>query len=156
MIELYEEKYQNEETEELVEETLMTNRIFARVDSQSVVTHIFSDAFEQPTEQDICIDSVNIDRHGANAYQVYDENGIANYEIVNGKLMLRDKSVDIRQIQIDSYPSLVESKIRLRYSISDELAILRQRNNKPEEYEEYDAYCELCKMEARNELKIGG
>ena len=135
-------------------EDIIYNKIYARVNDNSIVTRIFSEAFEQPTEQDICIDEVNTDRHGANVYQVYDENGIANYEIVNGNLIERDKTDELRQMRIDSYPSLVESKIRRRYSMSDELAILRQRDDKPEEFVEYNAYCEQCKAEAKKELNI--
>lgn len=130
------------------------NKIYARVNKQSVVTQIFSEAFEEPTEQDICIDETNTDRHGANAYQVYDEQGIANYEIRNGALVERDKTADLRAIGITSYPSLVDRKIRARYTVSDELAILRQRDTKPEEYAEYNAFCERCKLEAKTELKI--
>lgn len=52
------------------------------------------------------------------------------------------------------YPILVEQKIRRRYSVSAELAILRQRDEKPSEYSEYFAYCEACKAEAREELGI--
>ena len=48
-----------------------------------------------------------------------------------------------------SYEELVASKIRERYSINDELAILRQRDTKPQEYADYFAYCEQCKAEAR-------
>ncbi len=70
------------------------NRIYARTNLQGIVTHIFSEAFEQPQWGDICIDETNTDRHGANKYQVYDENGIANYGILNGKLVIRDKTVD--------------------------------------------------------------
>lgn len=77
------------------------NKIYARVNNNSVVTHIFSEAFEQPTEQDICIDETNTDRHGANAYKAYDENGIANYEIESGKLVEHDKSLDFIARQIE-------------------------------------------------------
>lgn len=130
------------------------NKIYARVNEQSIVTQIFSEAFEEPIEQDLCIDETNTDRHGANAYQVYDEHGIANYEIRNGALVERDKTADLRAIEIASYPSLVDRKIRTRYTVSDELAILRQRDSKPEEYAEYNAFCEACKAEAKTELNI--
>lgn len=53
-----------------------------------------------------------------------------------------------------SYDELVDSKIRARYTISQEFAILRQRDIKPEEFAEYNAYCEQCKAEARAELGI--
>lgn len=39
----------------------------------------------------------------------------------------------------------VNIEIRKKYSISEEFAILRQRDEKPEEYAEYFAYCEQCK-----------
>lgn len=50
------------------------------------------------------------------------------------------------------YEQAVESKLRARYSINEELAVLRQRDSKPQEFEEYNAYAEQCKIEARAEL----
>lgn len=50
------------------------------------------------------------------------------------------------------YPRLVTEKIRERYTIDEELAILRQRDEKPEEFAEYNAYAEQCKREAREAL----
>lgn len=44
-----------------------------------------------------------------------------------------------------NYAEAVNNKIRERYSISDEFAILRQKDEKPEEYAAYFAYCEECK-----------
>ena len=132
------------------------NKIYARVNANGIVIDIFSEAFKAPNENDVCINSTNTDRHGAQRYQVYDENGIANYAIVNGVLVKRDKSAELAKIKTTiDYPQLVENKIRTKYSVSAELAILRQRNSKPEEFAEYNAFCELCKAEAKNELNIG-
>lgn len=39
--------------------------------------------------------------------------------------------------------------IRQRYSLSEELAVLRQRDTKPAEYSEYFAYAEECKAKAK-------
>ena len=39
----------------------------------------------------------------------------------------------------------IEKLIRRRYSMSDELAILRQRDEKPEEFAAYHDYAEECK-----------
>lgn len=39
----------------------------------------------------------------------------------------------------------IENLIRLRYSMSDELAVLRQRDEKPEEFAAYHDYAEECK-----------
>ena len=50
--------------------------------------------------------------------------------------------------------SKVEILIRQRYSISAEFAILRQRDTKPEEFAEYNAYAEECKIEAKEILGI--
>ena len=50
------------------------------------------------------------------------------------------------------YGKLVTDKIRLRYSLSEELAILRQRDEKPEEFAAYNAYAEQCKAEAKAEM----
>ena len=47
------------------------------------------------------------------------------------------------------YGSLVEKKIRKCYSLSAELAILRQRDTKPEEFAAYNEYVEQCKAEIK-------
>ncbi len=52
------------------------------------------------------------------------------------------------------YPTLVVEKIREKYSIDEELAILRQRYEKPEEFSVYNAYAEQCKREAKIELGL--
>ena len=133
------------------------NKIYARVNANGIVVDIFSEAFKTPTENDVCINATNTDRHGAQRYQVYDENGIANYAIANGVLVIRDKTAELSRIKNTiEYPQLVENKIRKKYSVSAELAILRQRDTKPEEFAEYNAFCELCKVEAKTELNIKG
>jgi hypothetical protein len=43
------------------------------------------------------------------------------------------------------YDSAVNAEIRKRYTVSQEFAILRQRDEKPDEYAAYYAYCEECK-----------
>lgn len=52
------------------------------------------------------------------------------------------------------YENLVVKKIREKYSINEELAILRQRDEKPSEFAEYHAYVEECKIAAKEELEI--
>lgn len=44
-----------------------------------------------------------------------------------------------------SYEEAVVNEIRKKYDINAELAILRQQEEKPQEYAEYYAYCEECK-----------
>ena len=51
---------------------------------------------------------------------------------------------------------LITELISRRYSIADELAIHRQKEEKPEEYHEYYVYAEECKATAKaliNEVK---
>lgn len=47
------------------------------------------------------------------------------------------------------YEQLVEQLIRERYTISQELALLRQRDAKPEEWQVYYDFAEGCKTKAR-------
>ena len=47
------------------------------------------------------------------------------------------------------YEQRVVSRIRAVYSVDDELAILRQRESKPEEFAEYFAFAEKIKAEER-------
>lgn len=49
-----------------------------------------------------------------------------------------------------TYEQKVAKLIRKKYSINDEFAILRQRDTKPEEFAEYNAYCEECKTKVKN------
>ena len=50
------------------------------------------------------------------------------------------------------YANLVSKLIRERYSVDDEMAILRQKETKPEEWKDYNSYCEDCKAKARKEI----
>lgn len=53
------------------------------------------------------------------------------------------------QVEELSYEELVNDFIRERYSASDEFAVIRQKDEKPEEFEAYYSYCEECKLRAR-------
>lgn len=48
-----------------------------------------------------------------------------------------------------TYEEKVEQLIRAKYSVSDELAILRQRDSKVEEFQAYYEFCEECKVKAK-------
>lgn len=49
----------------------------------------------------------------------------------------------------ESYNERVNALIRQRYSLSEELSILRQRDSKPAEFSEYYAFAEACKAKAK-------
>lgn len=54
--------------------------------------------------------------------------------------------------QLKRYEERVEQLIRKKYTISQELAILRQRDSKPIEFANYNAYAEQCKGQAKAEI----
>jgi hypothetical protein len=47
-----------------------------------------------------------------------------------------------------SYDQLVSDLIRAKYTVDQELAINRQRDTKPEEFQAYFDFCEKCKQKA--------
>lgn len=52
------------------------------------------------------------------------------------------------------YPKLVAELISRKYEPEDELALLRQKDDKPEEFAAYYSYAEACKREARDILGL--
>ena len=52
------------------------------------------------------------------------------------------------------YDEAVNAKIRERYTESQEFAILRQRDEKPDEYASYYAYCEECKAFVKEKKNV--
>ena len=50
------------------------------------------------------------------------------------------------------YGARVNRLLRERYSLSEELSILRQRDEKPEEFAVYNSFAEECKVLAKLEV----
>ena len=50
------------------------------------------------------------------------------------------------------YENKIVSLIRKKYNINQELAILRQRDTKPQEFAEYNEYVEQCKRQVKISL----
>lgn len=48
------------------------------------------------------------------------------------------------------YENKIVTLIRQKYNVNQELAILRQRDTKPEEFAEYHEYVEQCKAQVKN------
>jgi hypothetical protein len=70
---------------------------------------------------------------------------------INGKYYPSTIEVEDTPIVDDrTYEEKVVAYIRERYTIDQEFAILRQRDTKPEEFAEYDRYCEECKARAKH------
>ena len=51
------------------------------------------------------------------------------------------------------YENEVINRIRKKYSINQELAILRQRDTKPTEFADYNAFVEKCKAEVKAQFR---
>ena len=49
----------------------------------------------------------------------------------------------------EQYGDYVAMEIHKCYSVDDEIAIIRQKDEKPEEYATYYAYCEACKAKVK-------
>ena len=68
----------------------------------------------------------------------------------NGKY--RDMTAEEKAVsenEVLSYEERVVNRIRAIYSVDDELAMLRQRDTKPEEFAEYNRIVEAIKAEER-------
>ena len=52
----------------------------------------------------------------------------------------------------EAYQLRVGELVRSRYSVNDEMALLRQREEKVEEFAEYNAFAEECKVQAHREV----
>lgn len=52
----------------------------------------------------------------------------------------------------EEYENKIVALIRKKYNVNQEFAILRQRDAKPLEYQEYYDYVEQCKEQVKNEL----
>lgn len=67
------------------------------------------------------------------------------------KLARKNKAVNPKSWK-RFYEAEIIRRIRKRYTVNQEFAILRQRDTKPEEWEAYNAYCEECKAEAKKKI----
>ena len=74
----------------------------------------------------------------------------------------QEKFSDFEELSIDDYikenydrySELVEGYIRKKYSLNEELALQRQRDTKPKEFQEYFDYCEECKTQAKHDIGL--
>lgn len=76
------------------------------------------------------------------------ESGRASAESERAEAEATEDGMETSTVPMD-YGETVNGLIRRKYTLSEELAILRQRDTKAEEFEAYNAYAESCKEEAR-------
>lgn len=75
-------------------------------------------------------------------------------KLENGVVITRDMTPEEiaemhNNAQLVPYKQRVVNRIRAVYSMDDEIAIIRQRDTKPEEFEEYNRFVEEIKMEEK-------
>ena len=84
-------------------------------------------------------------------------NGIShfNYNIVEKEATEEmDKSYNYDQLIVENpvnYGKIVAALINEKYSYNDEISIIRQKEIKPAEYQEYFDFAESCKILAKDE-----
>ncbi len=66
--------------------------------------------------------------------------------------LLKKNAQNNPSVADEAYERLVIRLVRDKYSLNQELAILRQHDSKPEEFAAYNAYVEECKAYAKQEL----
>ena len=96
----------------------------------------------------------NIVKNKKNIVVIIDDRRIFNPSI---EQVLADGWVDyvppiVESSSEERYKDRIISLIRERYSTDDEIAILRQRESKVEEFNEYNQFVEACKAIAHNEI----
>ena len=64
--------------------------------------------------------------------------------MIRYKIALKNREKDTKAWQ-EFYESEIVRLIRQRYNVNQELSILRQRDEKPDEFAEYSRYVEECK-----------
>ncbi|MEE1126973.1 MAG: hypothetical protein UHZ05_01850 [Acutalibacteraceae bacterium] len=77
---------------------------------------------------------------------------MTKYKCVNGvKTPLTEEEIAEMKNELLKIPyeQRVVDRIRLKYSVDDELAILRQRDTKPDEFIAYNDFVERIKAEER-------
>lgn len=71
---------------------------------------------------------------------------------LNGQIV-EMSDTEIEELESSSfsltYEQRIVSRIRQKYSVDDEFAILRQRDSKPEEFSAYNEFVEKIKAEER-------
>ena len=60
----------------------------------------------------------------------------------------------VNSVPVPTCEQRVQQSIRERYSVDDELAILRQQDTKPDEFAAYYEYAEQCKAQAKKQMQL--
>ena len=125
-------------------------RVFLRFDSTGKVEYINyrSDSVPESVEgMTIEVEVPEPERIDGKYAVMYYRNGSIKYEYED--IPVPPSGTEVPVVPEMPYNERVNALIRQRYSLSEELAVLRQRDTKPAEYSEYFAYAEACKAKAK-------
>ena len=78
---------------------------------------------------------------------------ITDYEEIDDKVLEAEEAHN-KKVDYQKYKEYVDVLIRQKYSLAEELAIQRQRDEKPDEFKIFYAYCEQCKEIARKKYNL--
>lgn len=70
-----------------------------------------------------------------------------------GEVPITDWEYDFALVEEVTYSKIVEAIIRTKYSMSDEIALIRQRETKEDEFNEYYSFAEQAKEWAKEVLQ---
>jgi hypothetical protein len=101
-------------------------------------------------------EQINVTVSGGDSYQLDDiEFGVVIYPVDDPTSShyeeIEESDIPRVEYPAPSYEQLVQSYIRERYSVDEELALNRQRNTKVDEFKAYFDFCESCKVRAKAE-----
>lgn len=106
----------------------------------------------EPIEGYIAVESIPQAEQIEGKYPVmYLRGGQIQYEYVEPRTTDDTEAETEEPLPID-YNEEVNRLIRQRYTLSEELAILRQRDTKPQEFEAYNQYAEECKKQVKRRM----
>lgn len=107
---------------EMVLEPTVYN-VYARVDEKNRVTKIFSDCFEQPTDNDFLIKSGSGDEFvHVSYYQVFNEDGTYRYKIKGWKMVERTEEDREEELRIPTITARI-NELKKKLTDTDYIAI---------------------------------
>lgn len=98
----------------------------------------------------VASEGMYLHRRGGDSYFtrgiMLEGDSVESYEEVNEVPQIETEA------EVYNYDEKVNELIRERYSASQEFSILRQKETKPEEYQQYYDYCESCKRQVKAKI----
>lgn len=129
-----------------------TNAQYFTVSNVREETRILKEAYSQ--EEAYYNEETGLDEVKVVEYPAVTETYVTCDIVVNDRPAVSEevKAAYIAKQKEQKYEELVNELIRKKYSIAQEFAILRQRDDKPEEFAIYNAYAEECKAKAKQQI----